>query len=447
MLPTEDLSQPHDDVAEQVVLGCMMESKQAIVRVQSIIRSVEDFYRGDHRLIYAAVQRLVAAGEPIDQVTVFSELEREGKFMGGMAFLEHCIAEVPTTHHATRYATIVAEAALLRRLMDLGMMAHREARAYPEDARDLLNTIRRELAQIEQNMVGEERGAALVRDTADELARRLEAAMEAQPHVSAARTGIFELDKRMGGFAGETLVVVRGTEKAGKSMFGLQALLASARAFAEEGQGRCALGYVLEGADIWKERAIAWLGEFNSWIFTPMSTPFEHERAAYNRALAIWRTLPLFVTSTLYDLDDILVDIRRVNMSHPVGLVLIDYAQLIQGGAGGSPVERNEDKANRLAALASELRFPIIVPSQITQGDGGRHAKWARAWDEAGSLIFDVERGAPGEKRREHWQASTEGRLRLHGSRRSAPFGVYEITFNLATGRITDAPQRLEEHE
>lgn len=436
---------PQDLQAEQAALGSMLIDPEAVARLRPLL-DPDDFYREAHRTIYAAILAVADAGDPVDPVTVANELRRRNQLaaVGGGEYLTALMGEVPTTAHAIRYGSIVEHCAVLRDLIRLGAELQEGAYTQPEDPAELLALAAQRIAALSSARTGGQ-GARAASEYATTMLARLEEAMEAPPYVSAARLGIPELDRRMGGLAGHGLVVPRGVEKSGKSMIGLQAALSSAQAMAATGGERAVVAYVLEGQDVWEERALAWLGQFDSAVFTPAvpATAYDHERFA--EAAQCWRSLPLYVSGSIFDIDRIVVDVRRIHMRHPVGLVLIDYAQLIQGGRGDSAVEAAEEKANRLAALAAELRCPIIVPSQLTDGEGGRHAKWARAWDEAATLVFDVERGEEGtraQRQRERWQTSPDGRLRLHACRRRPPFGVWHVRFDLKTGRITDAPAK-----
>lgn len=431
-----DMMPPQDLQAEQVVIGCCLMDPEAAARAAGILEPAS-FYREAHRQIYAAIRAVMASHEPLDPVTVANELRRGGHLAacGGAEYLLACMGEVPTTAHVVRYATIVARAAMLRQIIRTAAGWQRAAYDYPDDPAPLLAEMARDVSEMLRGTMGRD-GARFAADAADEIFARLDAAMTETPTVSEARTGIYGLDQRMGGLAGHTLIVPRGQEKAGKSMFGLQCLLSSAQAFAKSGGQRCAVAYVLEGRDIWQERALAWLGLFDSGVFLPTSPPTIPERQGYQRAQEEWRALPLYTAFDLREVDEIIADIRRIHTRHQVGLVLIDYAQLIRGGRGRDTEQRSY-QANELASLAGEIQAPIIVPSQVTVFEGGKYAKGSRAWDEAASFVFDVERGAKGQSRDE-WQAAEDGRLVIHGCRRKAPFGKYSLHFNLRTGRISD---------
>ena len=431
MLPPQDLQ------AEQATLGACLIDVEALLRARGILIT-EDFYREAHRQIWWAICSVADAGAPVDHVTVASAMRSMGQLaaVGGVEYLAALEDEVVTCAHTVRYATIVARAGLLRRLIKAASDLQGACYDYPEDPAPVLSEHSRRIAELSQGHSGN-KGARLVAEDADELFRTLEARMGAVPHMSPQRLGIEKIDRRMGGLGGHTLVVARGEEKAGKSMLATQILLSTARQLVEDGDPRCCVAYLLEGEEIWLERAMAWLGQFNSNVFTPSQSALAIEQTGFSRAAQLWRDLPLYVTARMSDVDTIIADIERINMTHPVALVLIDYAQLIKGGSGERDLERVEYRANRLAALAAGLRAPIVVPSQVTLRDGERHAKGARAWDEAASFSFDVERGEKGDAR-EVRQKSTRGRLRLHGCRRRPPFYAFELEFDLATGHVME---------
>lgn len=435
----QDRLPPQSLEAEQAALGACLIDEEAAARCMAVVEP-DDFYREAHRTIYSAIVTVAGRGDPLDPITVGDELRARGQLgnVGGGEYLTALMGEVPTTAHLPRYATIIEQKALKRRLIRLASELQEAAYDDPEDTEGLLNLALTEVGKLAAGRASS-RGAQRAGDVADALLARLEKAMtEEGPGISAARTGIPLLDTYLGGLGAWFLVVPRGVEKSGKSMFAAQCALASALEFRQTGQVACC--YVLEGQDIWEERALAWLSGLNSSVFTPRMFASDTDRQRFARGADLWRGLPLYLTGRLFDVNAIISDVRRIALREPVGLVLVDYAQLLQGGGGTSAVERAEVQANALAALAAELRCPVIVPSQLTDGDHGRHSKWARAWDEAATLVFDVERGNPGDPR-EKWQVATNGRLRIHASRRQVPFTTHELVWNLGSGHIVDGVQ------
>lgn len=438
----EDRLPPQDLHAEQATLGAMMMDEGICVEMLAQLEE-DDFYREAHRGIYDAI--CVAAEEgPVDVVTVGAVLREREQLatVGGAEYLTRLLGEVPTLGHTHRYAQFLADTALRRQLIQFGRELASRAQDNPEDAGDVLSWAAGQIGCYAEAR-GRDRGAQTAAEIAGSMFEQLEEKLTARPHTSRVRLGLPDLDKQMGGLAGYGLVVPRGLEKAGKSMASQHAALSSATLLAEEDSPQCVVCYLLEGQEVWLERAVAWLAEIDSHLFSPSQFPVGHEMQRFQGAREMWEALPLRLTGQLWDIDDIIMDVRRVAMRDPVGLVLIDYAQLIQGGDGNSETERMEYCANRIAALASEQGCTIIVPSQLTDTGGVRKAKWARAWDEAATFSYDVERGDP-DAPREEWAEATHGRFRLHASRRRPPFGVHHVEFDLATGRLTDGTPPIE---
>lgn len=437
---------PQNLQAEQATLGACLIDEEALVRARAIVAEA-DFYREAHREIWAAICSVADAREPVDPVTVGAALRSRGKLaaVGGGEYLNALIGEVVTTAHTVRYATIVAQAGLLRNLIRAAADLQRDCYEYPDDPAPVLAAHMKRIAELSQGRTAS-KGARLVGETADDLIHELEQRMEEVPHVAPQRTGIAELDKRTGGLKGHTLVVARGEEKAGKSMFCAQCLLATAVEFQKQGADLCCVAYILEGQDIWLERALGWLGRFNSNVFTPTTSALALEHSGFRRAAQLWRDLPLYLSGAVADIDAIVADVQRINMQHQVGMVLVDYAQLIRGGPSGRELEKIEYRANALASLGAELRCPVIVPSQVTQHDGEAHAKGARVWDESASWSFDVVRGHRGDDRVTR-QRATHGELRHHGCRRRAPFFSFPVTYELATGHILFDPAGMVDGE
>lgn len=432
------LNTPMNIEAEQATLGAMLLNHEIAVEMLAELQ-VDDFPSAQHRAIFDAIRTVAEAGTEVDVITVGEEMRKRGVLAdcGGPEYLMRLPMEVPTSYHAYRYADIVTEVALKRRLIRLGGELATRVAEERESPSEVLSWAAGQIADVASSR-SRSKGARSAKEIAGELWEDLMRKMTEPRHTSAVRLGVPKLDHYMGGLRNYGLVVPRAREKTGKSVLTRHSALTSAVKIAEAGLDEWVVCYLLEGAEVWLEGAAAWLANVNSNIFTPSQFAVEDEQRAVKEARRVWEALPISVTGQLFDVDEIILDLRRIAMKQPVGLALIDYAQLIQGGSGNSGVERMEYCANRIAATAAELGCTIIVPSQLTDSDGERKSKWARAWDEAATLVFDIERGDEGMKR-EEWMRARNGRLRLHASRRRPPFAVHHIEFDLPTGRIFDA--------
>ncbi|MGC9319242.1 MAG: replicative DNA helicase, partial [Armatimonadota bacterium] len=219
---------PQDLEAEQATLGAMLVEAGAVERALQIV-SKQDFYREGHRYIFSAIEAVHDSEQPVDVVTVGAELRRRSRLaeVGGGEYLTALIGEVPTTAHVVRYATIVHDKAVLRRLIRAG--AELQALAYknPEDPGAVLGEAEEIIQDLRENFQGGE-GARPALERADEDLAWLREQVESPAGVYGMRTGISTIDRKSGGLGDERLVLVLAETKCGKSSLCLQTVLTSA---------------------------------------------------------------------------------------------------------------------------------------------------------------------------------------------------------------------------
>ena len=423
-MPTDPgLLPPQDLDAEQATLGAMLVDRGAVVRGLAIVKP-EDFYREAHRTICAAVVTVQQQGNPVDLVTVAAELRRLGKLedVGGAEYLAALIEQVPTTAHIIRYATIVAEKALLRRFIARCGEAAQRAYEQPEDTAEFLAVELGGLREVAVDATGG-KGARPMGEGIPALAHRLEAQIASAPGVVGARTGIGQLDRVMGGLQGWGLIVPRGDTKHGKSLFAGQTALTSAQHFRDDGSGRWVLAYVLEGIEEWEERAVAWLGGFNKMLLEARGRAMdEEENARYLAAMEELVGLPLAATSDLADVGMICADVEaQALQGRKPGLVVIDHFQRTEGGVGDNLTQLLTERAKALAMLSVRMKCPVLVPSQITVNERGeRKSMYARGIDQEATVVLDLQRGngkddPTGKERGDLWFARSRRQTPWHG--------------------------------
>ena len=216
---TFDRTPPQDVAAEQCVLGGMLLSKDAIADVVEILRS-NDFYRPTHTTIFEAVLDLYGRGEPADPITVAAALADSGALarVGGASYLHTVIASVPTAANASYYARIVAERAVLRRLVEAGTRIVQLGYGAAGGGRDVDDTV--DLAQqaiydVTEKRVSEDFAilAEMLQPTLDEI----EAVGAAGGLMTGVPTGFTDLDRLLNGLHGGQLIIVAGRPGLGKS--------------------------------------------------------------------------------------------------------------------------------------------------------------------------------------------------------------------------------------
>jgi replicative DNA helicase len=335
-----------------------------------VLRS-EDFYRPDHRLVFEAIGQVAGAGKPADAVTVSEHLERIGRLAdaGGLSYLGTLVRDTPTAANVRAYAGIVRERSLLRQLLKAGTdIAASVFNNEGETARELVEHAEgRVFAIAEQGVRGARDGAVSVQSLMPALIDQIDEWHNNPGGLRGLPTGFDEFDRKTGGLRPGDLVIVAGRPSMGKTTFAVNmaefaalqgGVKASVAIFSMEmpseqlmtrmlsSIGRVSLGHIRSGQisdDDWPRitGAAGQLSEARIFIDeTPALTPTELRARA-----------------------------RRVHREHGLGLVVVDYLQLMQVPGN------NENRATEIAeisrglkALAKELRVPVIALSQLNRG-------------------------------------------------------------------------------
>ncbi|MFW0170637.1 replicative DNA helicase [Rothia sp. P4278] len=209
---------PHDDTAEQSVLGGMMLSKDAIADVVEVIGGGADFYKPAHEMIYEAIINLYGHGEPADAITVADELTKRGELnrVGGAAYLHSLIASVPTAANAGFYAEIVAERAMLRRLVEAGTKIVQLGYSGDGEAEDLVNAAQAEIYGVSANNTRED--YVPLSEAMNSTVEEIEANGSRAGGIHGVPTGFIEFDELTAGLQPGQMVVVAARPAMGKAL-------------------------------------------------------------------------------------------------------------------------------------------------------------------------------------------------------------------------------------
>lgn len=354
---------PHDLEAEEALLGAMLLSAAAAIDALALVRA-EDFYAPKHQAVFAAVEALVNRGEPADPVTVAAELESTGQMelLRSPADLVSYQVNTPSTANAPHYAQIVADHALRRRLgaasASINAASYDLARPVDELVSDAEADL---LAVADHRFAGSQvTGAELATRVAaltDELARH-------PGQMLGVPTGFADLDRLLRGLRRDHLVVVGGRPSMGKTALALQLAVNAA----VQAEVPTAVFSLEMGLDELGQRATALLSgvSFES-VEAGMLTDSERER--WNRALGVVRQAPLMFDDVApLTVGGLRSRVRRLVARHGVGLVVVDYLQLL--APGRSTGDRQVDVSTIVQGLkmvARELHVPIVVPAQLSR--------------------------------------------------------------------------------
>jgi len=381
---------PQDVHAEQSVLGGMLLSKDAIADCVETLKAV-DFYRPAHESIYDAVLNLYGRGEPADAITVADELTKRGELsrVGGQAYLHQLIASVPTAANAGYYAQIVAERAVLRRLVEAGtrivQMGYGQGGG---DVEDIVNA-----AQAEVYSVADKRG----RDDYHAIGDLLEATVDEIEHAAGRSgeligvpTGFTDLDQLTNGLHPGQMIVVAARPAVGKSTLGLD--------IARTAAIRHKLATVVFSLEMSRtEIAMRLLSAEAQIQLQTMrkGTMRDEDWPRLARTMGDVSDAPLFIDdSPNMSLMEIRAKCRRLKQRDNLKLVIIDYLQLMSSGKRVESRQQEVSEFSRaLKLLAKELEVPVIAISQLNRGPEQRTDKRPQMSDlrESGSIEQDAD--------------------------------------------------------
>lgn len=388
----DDRRQPPQDIdAEQSVLGGMLLSKDAIADVIEKLRPA-DFYRPNHQVIYNIILDLYGRGEPADAVTAAAELDRRGllRRVGGAPYLHTLISMVPTAANAGYYAGIVAEKAILRRLVIAGTRVVQYGYAGAEGA-DIADVVDR--AQAEIYDVTDERGSQdlvaledLLQPTMDEI----DAIQSSGGVTFGVPTGFAELDEVTTGLHGGQMIIIAGRPGMGKSTLALDILRSCS---IKHGMPSVIFSLEMSKSEIvmrlLSAEARIKLDNIRSGRLS------DDDWAKMARRMSEISESPLYIDdSPNLTMMEIRAKARRLKQKTDLRAVVVDYLQLM---TSGKKVESRQAEvaefSRNLKLLAKELDVPVIAVCQLNRGPEQRVDKTPQLSDlrESGQLEQDAD--------------------------------------------------------
>ncbi len=384
-----DRTPPHDLLAEQSAIGGMLLSKDAVADVLETVRAM-DFYIPKHEIIFDAILSLYSHGEPTDVIAVTDELTKSAELgrAGGAEYLHTLTGLVPTAANAGYYASIVAEKAVLRRLVEAGTRIVQMGYASEGEVVDLVNNAQAEIYGVTGGVDSED---FVPLTTAVEAAiDEIEAAKSRDGHMTGIPTGFEELDELTNGLHPGQLIIVAARPALGKSTLALDfARAASIKhdmpsiVFSlEMGRSEIAMRLLAAEASVPLQNMRKGTVDARDW------TTIAQTRGRINDA-------PLYIDdSPNMTLVEIRAKCRRLKQKVGLKLVVIDYLQLMTSGKRVESRQQEVSEFSRaLKLLAKELQVPVIALSQLNRGPEQRSDKMPALSDlrESGSLEQDAD--------------------------------------------------------
>jgi replicative DNA helicase len=391
--PSEDFGRqpPQDLAAEQSVLGGMLLSKDAIADVLEKLRP-GDFYRPAHQNVYDAILDLYGRGEPADAVTVAAELDRRGllRRIGGAPYVHTLISTVPTAANAGYYADIVAEKALLRRLVEAGtrVVQYGYAGAEGADVNEIVDRAQAEIYDVTERRTSEDFVPLeqLLQPTMDEID-----AIASQGGIArGVSTGFVELDECTNGLHPGQMVVIAARPGMGKSTLGLD--------FLRSCSIKNRMPSVVFSLEMSKSEIVMRLLSAEAKIkLADMRSGrmSDDDWTRLARRMSEISEAPLYIDdSPNLTMMEIRAKARRLKQKADLRLVVIDYLQLMTSGKKVESRQQEVSEFSRqLKLLAKELEVPVVAMSQLNRGPEQRTDKRPMLADlrESGAIEQDAD--------------------------------------------------------
>jgi replicative DNA helicase len=384
---------PQANDLEEAVLGALMIEKDALTAVVDILRPTS-FYKEAHQRIYAAILMLFASSEPIDLMTVTSQLRKTGELeiTGGALYLAGLTERVNSAANIEFHARIVAEQAIKRQLISVSSEVQNMAYEDTTDVFKLLDKVQQELFEITENNIRKNYAdmGQIMRMALDELNAR----KDLKEGLTGIGTGLFELDKLTAGFQKTELIIVAARPAMGKTAFILSAARNAAVDF-----GHTVAIFSLEMSSVQLvNRLISAEAEIeNEKIKKGNLLP--HEWTQLHHKIGRLTSAPIFIDDTpALSILELRAKARRLKSQHDIQLIVIDYLQLMTGetGKGGAGNREQEIAAisRALKNLAKELNVPVVALSQLSRAvetRGGDKRPMLSDLRESGSIEQDAD--------------------------------------------------------
>ena len=381
---------PQDIEAEQAVLGSMLTDQDAVIAAIEVLKP-DDFYREDNRILFEAILNIYNRAEPIDIITLKSELTSMGKLdnVGGLEYIAELPDKVPTTANVDMYIKIVEEKSMLRNLVKTANEIISLGYGETEDVEDIMDMAEKKIFDVMQRK--NQKGYTAIKDILVESFTNLEQLYNQKQHVTGVPTGFTDLDNKTAGLHGSELILIAARPAMGKTAFALNiGTYAATRAnvpvaiFSLE-MSKEQLGNRILCSEALVDSNKVRTGKLEDDEWTKLAEASGELSAA-----------PIYVDDTPgISIMEIRARCRKLKLEKNIGLVIIDYLQLIQGtGKRGASREQEISEISRsLKILAKEINVPVIALSQLSRAVEGRpdHRPMLSDLRESGAIEQDAD--------------------------------------------------------
>lgn len=360
---------PHSIEAEQSVLGGLLLDNAAWDRIADFINE-HDFYRYDHRLIFHNIGKLISQAKPADVITVYEQLQAAGKAeeVGGLAYLNALAQNTPSAANIRRYAEIVRDRGVLRQLVTIADEISAGAfNPQGRDVRQLLDEAESKVFAIAEEGSRGQKGFLEIQPLLTQVVERIDELYhrDNQSDITGVPTGFVDLDRMTSGMQGGDLIIVAGRPSMGKTAFSLNI---GEHVAVEQGLPVAVFSMEMAGTQL----AMRMLGSVGRLDQHRLRTGrlLDEDWPRLTHAIQKMNDAQLFIDETpaLNPMELRARSRRLARQCGQLGLIVIDYLQLMSGsGSGENRATEISEISRSLKGLAKELNCPVIALSQLNR--------------------------------------------------------------------------------
>ena len=356
---------PNDVEAEQAVIGSMLTDRDAVISAIEVLKE-EDFYREDNKTIYEAILNLYNRSEPIDIITLKAELTSMGMFdkIGGLEYIVGLPEKVPTTANVEKYISIVKEKSELRRLIKAANEIIEQGYDPTENIDDIMNSAEKKIFNIMQDK--DQKSYSPIKDVLIDAFTELEQLYNQKQHITGVPTGFIDLDYKTAGLHNSDLILIAARPAMGKSAFALN--------IATNAALKAKVPAVLFSLEMSKEQMVNRILCSEAMVDSNKVRTGKIDDDDWIKLADTMGDLseaPIYIDDTPgISINEIRAKCRKLKLEKNIGLVVIDYLQLVQGSskrAQGSREQEISEISRSLKILAKEINVPVIALSQLSR--------------------------------------------------------------------------------
>ena len=382
---------PNDVEAEQAVIGSMLTDRDAVISAIEVLKE-EDFYREDNKTIYEAILNLYNRSEPIDIITLKAELTSMGMFdkIGGLEYIVGLPEKVPTTANVEKYISIVKEKSELRRLIKAANEIIEQGYDPTENIDDIMNSAEKKIFNIMQDK--DQKSYSPIKDVLIDAFTELEQLYNQKQHITGVPTGFIDLDYKTAGLHNSDLILIAARPAMGKSAFALN--------IATNAALKAKVPAVLFSLEMSKEQMVNRILCSEAMVDSNEVRTGKIDDDDWIKLADTMGDLseaPIYIDDTPgISINEIRAKCRKLKLEKNIGLVVIDYLQLVQGSskrAQGSREQEISEISRSLKILAKEINVPVIALSQLSRAPEQRpdHRPMLSDLRESGAIEQDAD--------------------------------------------------------